>query len=352
MNRKRSVLSSTLGILLVAQLMGARASAQTVLPFVEPDDGRTPLTSALDQATQSIDIYVFILTLAGDDEILNSLRSAVARGVTVRALLEPCPGEGVSCVPPDPDAYNACLLLTQAGITVKWANPAFPKTHAKSTLLDNRIAFVTTVNLEPRTFTLRRDYGVLTDDPGVLENLSRVFAQDWQNDDPISDCSQTPSRIPDGTVQDYSTLSITPDNGRQSLVGTPAAPGLIRSAQATLQIQMEKIDPQENRGVIPALRDVAQQGVRVQVLLKDDIGSALAAQRVIDVGGEARCQRDLHAKMMIVDGQRVYLGSQNLTRDSLDLRREIGWVTTDAATLTRFGNTFTSDWASAGTCSR
>src|SRR5260370_7095262 len=96
------------------QLMGARGNAQTCLPFVEPDDGRAPLTSALDQATQSIDIYVFILTLAANDEIVNSLRSAVARGVTVRALLDPCPGESATCDPPNPPRHRASLLLTQA----------------------------------------------------------------------------------------------------------------------------------------------------------------------------------------------------------------------------------------------
>lgn len=345
MNSKFRLLASFFGIALVAQLMNGRASAQTVSAFVEPGDGRAPITAALDQAAQSIDIYVFIFTLAGDDAILNSLASAAARGVTVRALVEPCPGEGGTCVPPNPDAYNACLLLTQAGITVKWANPAFPKTHAKTTLVDNRIALVTTLNMEPRTFTVRRDYGVITDDPAVLENVAIVFGQDWQSDDPIADCAQPPSRTGDGTVRDYSTLSVTPDNGRNFLVGTALAPGLIRSTQTTLQIQMEKIDPQENRGVIPAIRDVARGGARVQVLLKDDIGSAAAAQRVLSAGGEARCQRDLHAKMIIVDGQRVYVGSQNLTQDSLDYRREIGWVTTDLATLTRFGDTFDSDWA-------
>jgi phosphatidylserine/phosphatidylglycerophosphate/cardiolipin synthase-like enzyme len=350
MNRKRHF-SFVCGTLLAAQLVSAPGSAQTVLPFVEPDDGRAPLTSELDQATQSIDIYVFILTLAANDEILNSLRSAVDRGVIVRALLEPCPGESSTCVPPNPDAYNACLVLTQAGISVKWANPAFPKTHAKTTLLDNSRALVITVNLERSTFTVRRDYGVLTDEPAVVENLARIFAQDWQSDDPISDCSLTPDRISDATVQDYSTLSVTPDNGRQFLVGTVSAPGLIRSAQQTLQVQMEKIDPQENRGVIPALRDVVQRGAHVQVLLKDDAAGVDAALRVVDAGGEARCQANLHAKMIIVDGERVYLGSQNLTRDSLDLRREIGWVTTDPATLGRFANTFDSDWAAARICS-
>jgi phosphatidylserine/phosphatidylglycerophosphate/cardiolipin synthase-like enzyme len=338
-------------LLVCGSVQASGQTTQSVAPFVEPNDGRTPLTAALDQATQSIDIYVFILTLPSDDPIVNSLRAAAARGVTARAVVEPCPGEGASCVPPNPDAQDACAKLIAAGVAVKWANPAFPKTHAKTTLLDNSQALVTTVNLEPRSFTVRRDYGVLTDDPGVVGDFARVFAQDWGTDDPVSNCTRTPSRLPDAALQDYSTLVVTPDNGRQAIIGTADAPGLVRSAQATLQIEMEKIDPQESRGVIPALRDAIQHGVHVQVLLKaGESDNVEAAGKIIAAGGEARCRPDLHAKLIIADGQQVFLGSQNLTRDSLDLRREIGWVLTDSETLSRFSDTFSADWAAAGSC--
>ncbi len=342
MQKKERALSVCLGILLFLLITSAEGSGQTVLPFVEPDDGRAPLTRVFDGATQSIDLYVFELTLMEDDEILNSIRAAVRqRGVTARALLEPCPGEGATCDPPNPDARRACGLLKDSGVAVKWANPAFPKTHAKSILVDDNKALVVSLNLVPRTFSDTRDYGVVTNDSGVVEDLSRVFTQDWQDDDPIADCSRAPERTPDTTVQDYPTLVVTPDNGRERMIG------LIRSAQTSLKIQMEKIDPQPSRGILPALLEIIGRGVRVQVLLKEgDSDNVLAAQRINEAGGEARLQSQprLHAKMIIVDDERVFVGSQNLTRDSLDFRREIGWVTTDAATLTRFEETFDSDW--------
>lgn len=328
------------------------ADAQVMTPFVEPEDGRDPIITALSQATRSIDIYVFALTLSGDDPIVNALRSAAAAGVSVRAVLEPCPGESASCIPPNPEAVNACVLLTGAGVTVKWANPAFIKTHAKTTLIDGATALVTTINLEPSTFLVRRDYGLVTDDPGVIENLTRVFNQDWQSDAPISDCAPPPNRTADATVQTYASLVITPDNARASLIGDAAVPGLILAASSTLQVQVEKLDPQASRGVIPALRDTAARGVSVQVLIKEGNGSLPQADAVIAAGAEARCQSNLHAKVVIADGSQLFIGSQNLTRDSLDLRREIGWIITDPATITRFGNTFASDWAAAAPCTR
>jgi phosphatidylserine/phosphatidylglycerophosphate/cardiolipin synthase-like enzyme len=338
--------------MVLSLLPAAKADAQLLTSFIEPGAGRDPITSALDQATQSIDVYVFTLTLPSDDPIVAAVAAAVSSGVTVRAILEPCPGEGASCIPPLAAAVSACQILTQTGAMVKWANPAFIKTHAKSTLIDGATALVTTINLEPISFTLRRDYGVITDDPEVVQELARVFDQDWQDDALISDCSQAPSRAPDATIQSYSALVVTPDNARDVLIGSLDAPGLLRAAASALSIQVEKLDPQPSRGVIPALRDATARGVTVQVLLKEGSGSLEQADAVIGAGGQARCQRNLHAKLVIADGARLFLGSQNLTRDSLDLRREVGWITSDPGILDRFGGTFASDWAIAVACTR
>jgi len=344
---KASVLSAVLCL-----LTAAKADAPLLTSFIEPGAGRDPITSALGQATQSIDLYVFTLTLPSDDPIVATLAAAVSSGVTIRAILEPCPGEGASCVPPTAAAVGACQILTQAGAMVKWANPAFIKTHAKAALIDGTQALITTINLEPSSFTVRRDYGVFTDDPGIVQELGRVFTQDWQDDDSIADCTQAPNRTPDATVQSYDALVVTPDNARDRLLGSSAESGLVGTAASTLLIQVEKLDPQTSRGVIPALRDAVRRGVTVQVLVKETTGSLAQANAVIAAGGQALCQKDLHAKMVIADGQRLFLGSQNLTQESLDLRREIGWITSAPDILASFGGTFASDWSAAAACTR
>ncbi len=348
------------GVLLLLLTNGAKGNSQMAFPFVEPQDGRAPIIGAFNLATQSIDLYIFRLTLPSNDPIVDSLRAATGRGVAVRALLEPCAGEeGELCTPPNVDARAACELLTVGGALVKWANPAFMKTHAKTALIDNAISLIMTLNLVPQTFTVRRDYGVLTDDPGVAENLSRVFAQDWFDGDPILDCSLTPARVPDGSPDLYASLIISPDNGRDQLIGTPEAPGLILSAQApgSLKVQMEKIDPQNARGILPAIVDRIRNGVQVQVLLKPptpaEPDNGVVAQEIIREGGQARCQENLHAKMMLVDtldGPRAFIGSQNLTRSSLDRRREAGWVTADIQTRALLEQSFNSDWTPALSC--
>lgn len=329
-------LTAVFGILLAGSSLG---SAQTV-SFVEPEAGRAPLTNAFDQAKKSIDIYLFKFL---DDGITASLTKAVARGVVVRAILEPCSGDS-TCPKPNKDGITGCTALLASGIQTKWANQAFPKTHAKMMVIDGSHTLVTTINIEPQSFSTRRDYGLATDDRPLLADFNRVFAQDWGSDDPIKSCSQLPQdRRPDGTVQSYATLIVSPDNGREVILG------LIASAKVSLKIQVEQVDPQASRGIVLAMVAAVKAGVRLQLLMDSPVNqpnNQAVADAINAAGGDARFQTNYrtHAKMMLIDGQKVFLGSQNLTSTSLDQRRELGWTTIDLQTITCFQQVFDADW--------
>jgi phosphatidylserine/phosphatidylglycerophosphate/cardiolipin synthase-like enzyme len=313
-----------------------QTSAATT-PFIEPDDGRAPVLEAFRQATTSIDVYLFRLS---DEPLQVALADAAAKGVAVRALLEPCPGES-DCTEPTPQAVAACDTLVAGGIAAKWGNPAFRKTHAKSILIDGRRALVISLNLISESFVDRRDYGVVTDDAAAVRDLALVFTQDWQ-DDPTT-CQRPPSDRPaDGASQDYGGLIVSPDNGRARILE------LLGSARSSLKIHMQKIDPND-RDILPAIIERIESGVDVQVLLSPpdrEPDNGPAAEAIERAGGRAVFQTALrtHAKMMVIDGRAAYVGSHNLTRSSLDRRREIGWLTTDAATVRRFDTTFDADW--------
>ncbi len=330
------MLTAFLGILLATTLL---VSAQT-MSFVEPEAGRAPLNNAFDQAKKSIDIYLFTFL---DDGITASLAKAVARGVTVRAILEPCSGDS-TCPKPNKDGITGCTALLASGIQTKWANQVFPKTHAKTIVIDGSRTLVTTINIEPQSFTTRRDYGLATDDARLIVDFNRVFAQDWGSDDPIMSCSQLPQdRRPDATVQIYATLIVSPDHGREVILG------LIASAKASLKIQVEQVDPQTARGIVPAMVTAVKAGVRLQLLMDNPTNqpdNQTVADAINAAGGEALFQKNYrtHAKMMVIDGQRVFIGSQNLTRTSLDERRELGWTTTDQPTIACFQQVFDADW--------
>ena len=55
----------------------------------------------------------------------------------------------------------------------------------------------------------------------------------------------------------------------------------------------------------------------------------------------------VHAKMIWVDGQRVFLGSENLSTASLAWNRELGLISTDPAIVRATEQTFAHDAALA-----
>jgi cardiolipin synthase len=54
---------------------------------------------------------------------------------------------------------------------------------------------------------------------------------------------------------------------------------------------------------------------------------------------------DVHAKAIVVDGVRAYVGSVNLTAASMDKNREVGLITETAAVLDRLKATIEADFA-------
>lgn len=54
-----------------------------------------------------------------------------------------------------------------------------------------------------------------------------------------------------------------------------------------------------------------------------------------------------HAKALVIDGARAYVGSINFTRNSMDNNREIGVLFDDAAAVKVVADTFNSDHSRA-----
>jgi phosphatidylserine/phosphatidylglycerophosphate/cardiolipin synthase-like enzyme len=52
----------------------------------------------------------------------------------------------------------------------------------------------------------------------------------------------------------------------------------------------------------------------------------------------------IHAKLIVADGARAFVGSQNLSTASLDSNRELGILISDPAILQVLAETFAQDW--------
>ncbi len=284
--------------------------------FVEPGDGRAPLLDEIRAARRSIDLEVYILT---DDVILQSLEEAQRRGVGVRVILEEHPFGGGG------GQEEIFARLEQAGIAVRWGNPVFRFSHIKTMVVDDAVAIIMNQNLTQSSFTTNREFGVVTNRPDAVEAAAAIFAADW-----------TRSAEPDP-----GPLVVSPTNARDQLLG------LVRGARVSLDLYAEVLrDPE----MLAALAAAVERGVRVRIIVSPSTDFATEMEELTTSGVDIRLSNSLyiHAKLIVADGERAFIGSQNLSATSLDQNRELGIVVDDPLNLSRLNHTFAIDFR-AGT---
>jgi cardiolipin synthase len=104
-------------------------------------------------------------------------------------------------------------------------------------------------------------------------------------------------------------------------------------------------------GIEQALANAAQHSVKVQVILPSPSGSGSSSNSngiaTIKQGG-VQVREDprlyMHAKIIVVDGQKAFVGSENISTQSLDRNRELGILVSDAGVLHTLEQTFQQDW--------
>src|SRR5262249_61209620 len=102
-----------------------------------PDDSSKPILNAIDGASKSIRIKMFVFS---DPALLKATIAAKRRGVKVRVMLNPERRSGER----DNEATRKALL--HAGIEVKDANPASDLTHENSMVVDETPACATSLH--------------------------------------------------------------------------------------------------------------------------------------------------------------------------------------------------------------
>jgi cardiolipin synthase A/B len=101
-----------------------------------------------------------------------------------------------------------------------------------------------------------------------------------------------------------------------------------------------------------ALENAAQHGVHVQVILPapgassgDSNSQGIQTIRQGNVQVREDTHLYMHAKVIVVDGQRAFVGSENISAASLDQNRELGIIISDPNVLSTLQQTFQGDWA-------
>jgi phosphatidylserine/phosphatidylglycerophosphate/cardiolipin synthase-like enzyme len=277
----------------------------------QPDACAAPLVRFIAGAHTTLQGEIYLVTAA---DVLAALDAAPARGVHVHLLLEHYPfGPG------KPSPEETFARLKAHGVDVRWAPRRFRFTHAKWLLRDGQQAWIGTMNWSAAAFTTGRGFAVIMADPTVDRQLAAVFAADWQDR---------------ALTGDVSHLVVSPLNSRQKL------DALISSARSTLDIYAEVLNDPPTTSL---LADAAKRGVRVRVVWPGtgNIGylARSGAQVVI-------CSRPyIHAKTIVADGARVYVGSINFTAASFHQNREVGLIMHDTALAAGVEQFFAADFA-------
>jgi phosphatidylserine/phosphatidylglycerophosphate/cardiolipin synthase-like enzyme len=260
-----------------------------------------------------------------DPGLLQAVVAAHQRGVKVRVMLNPERRDG------EKENDESRIALTDAGVEVLDSNPCFDLTHEKSMVIDEKTAFVESLNWETKNLTVTRDYAIVTTHKHEVEEVMECFDADWQRKD--------------FNAGDHSHLIWCIGNGRQRLGQ------LIDEAKHSLWLQNERY---QDPTIIEHLVRANRRGVKIHImarpphkLKKEKLIEGVSGLRVLeDIGVKIHKLKHikLHAKLLLADDDRAIIGSINLAPGSFDSRRELAIEVRDAHILDRLGKTVRHDW--------
>lgn len=293
-----------------AEVLGARANLQL---FIEPEDGREPVLRAINMAQREILVEVYLLS---DPEVIAALKEAEARGVEVKVLLEQHPfgGSGLN--------QKAKPDLEATGAEVRWSNPSFALTHEKSLAVDGRMVCILNLNLTKSAFEKNREYNICTENQEEVAEVVAIFTADWERK---SYLPTTPN------------LVVSPDNSRGKLTA------LINSAQKSIDLEIEVL---QDTKLIELLAEKAKI-IPVRIITPPSEKIA-GNKKVAGVAAKTLSSPYVHAKLLLIDGQRAYVGSVNFSQQSLDRNRELGILISQPDVIERLKQAFETDFE-AGT---
>lgn len=300
------------------------SGVQNVQVYVEPSATDRVIIAALNAAQRSVWLEMYLLT---DKKIISALEEDAHRGLDVRVMLEPHPYGSGSITP-----RETLDKLTAAGVKTQASSPDFALTHEKGLLIDGQTAYIMTSNFTLSALggtkqTTNREYGIIDSNPTDVKSIEAIFNADWQ---------RTQVQINDPN------LVVSPENSRAAFVS------LINSAQTSLTIEAEEM---QDAGIEQALLNVARHNVQVQIVLPAPGNSStdtnrdginVLKQAGIHVREDARLY--IHAKIIMVDRHRVFVGSENISSASLDKNCELGIVVADQTVINTIQQAFQQDW--------
>ena len=298
--------------------------------FFTPESSAIPeVLTAIQGARTSFHMTMYHLT---EPTIINALIDANNRGVDVQVILDQAEVKGEK-------ANGAFHLLSAAHVKVVASTTALNLTHEKAFVVDGKTAFIMSINFTKITSTTR-DVGLITNDPVNVQFVDDLFLLDLKN--AATNSKDSPAVIPDNFV-------VAPANARARL------DAFLNSATSSIALEVENLS---DTVLINDLIQAKSRGVLVEVLLpRCDLSSAdfdLPVAKQLDAAGLSVRMMPapstdktpyIHQKSIVVDGQKVFLGSENFSFNSLDNSRELGIIISEPSKAAQVADIFHLDFA-------
>ena len=124
---------------------------------------------------------------------------------------------------------------------------------------------------------------------------------------------------------------------------------LMDSAESSLDVMLYQFS---NPAMKDALASAVARGVKVRIILEPRVGSnydtaAFLAQNGVEVRWATKNYTNTHSKTIVIDGNRVIVGSTNWSRQAMASNRESSVVIESAELASQFQAVFEEDWAKA-----
>lgn len=295
----------------------AATTSSAVKALAEPEAGVAPFLKLIDGAHTSIEMTMYELF---DHQVEQALGGAAHHGVDVRVLLN---GGYYS----HHESTNAAAYryLASHGAHVRYTPTYFALTHQKTLTVDGRESAIMTLNFDG-LYSSTRDYAVMDTQPADVAAIVASFNAD------------------------YAGHQVVASAGAGDLVWSPGAAttalNLIDSAKRSIDLENEEM---AYAPATAALCDAAKRWVTVHVVMTYASEWRRDFTRLEGCGVSVHLYHGqryyIHAKLVIVDGQRALVSSQNLSAGSLQHNRELGMMVSDHANVDDLSAWFAGDYA-------
>ncbi len=348
----------------------ARADAE--LDRLYENASGAPQLAMIEQAKTSIDIEIYSMK---DSSVFQALTRALDRGITLRIVQEPRPVADPCRVfdPPTQADEPKCreqknfvgLVRSKGGryepfekaLCGPGDGSGMCYQHGKILIVDANLVAISTGNFDASSFCHReqgpskcnRDYTVVSRDPKVVRAIRSVFEADLAKK--TTDIPSILASAPRVTVSPHSLAPIL---------------SFLNSAKKTIQIQNQYL---KNPDVNAALIRAAQRGVRVFVMVVSACFFGRPDQNAVEhwtriytafdaAGIQTRVFNSsiqigglpgyLHAKAILIDSARAWVGSVNGSTTSLAANREYGIFSDEPAVVRDLGSLMYTDYVAPG----